>query len=251
MSRYTGPAEAGPTLLNGANFATYYPKLFAYTPTPRLLSYNARSYSCRAVSAELKQRSRRVKANMTSGMRYADVVCMQETKHQTPDFYHSFSAEWIVFRNPYYADSGPIDDERSDVDSGLLGTRLLIDEAAVKVVGDDGKVYAAKAGTDIFVRKSYARNFVLTHNIHKVGPKAIAAADALRLASSSSKRRSRSSARSPDIRSSKRPKGPSADGHRFLSLAEWVNTRYPVPSSDSRDVDQHNPVEADSNQFHR
>jgi len=169
MSRYTGPAEAGPTLLNGANFATYYPNLFAYTPTPRLLSYNARSYSCRAVSAELKQRSRRVKANMKSGMRYADVVCMQETKHQTPDFYHSFSAEWIVFRNPYYADSGPIDDERSDVDSGLLGTRLLIDEAAVKVVGDDGKVYAAKAGTDIFVRKSYARNFVLTHNIHKIG----------------------------------------------------------------------------------
>ena len=82
-------------------------------------------------------------------------------------------------------------------------------------------------------------------------PKAIAAADALRLASSSSKRRSRSSARSPDIRSSKRPKGPSADGHRFLSLAEWVNTRYPVPSSDSKDVDQHNPVEADRNQFHR
>ena len=85
-------------------------------------------------------------------------------------WYHSFSGEWIVFRNPYYVtDSDPMGEEISDMDSGLLGTQLLFDEADVKVVGEDGKIYAAKAGTDIYVRKTYAKNFKLTHNVHKVG----------------------------------------------------------------------------------
>ena len=82
-------------------------------------------------------------------------------------------------------------------------------------------------------------------------PKADAAADAPRPASSSRKRKSRWPSSSPDVRCSKRPKGPNADGHRFLSLAAWVNTQFPVPSLVSTDVDPHNPVEADRNQFHR
>ena len=170
MSEYVNPNESGSTSLDDSNFSLFYPNLFAYTPTPRLLSYNVRSYSCRAVSTELKQRSRRVKTNLRGCMRYADVVCVQETKHQTPDFYHEFKAEWWVFRNPYYVSaSDPIDEDLDDMDSGPVGAQVLVDQKAVRVVDAEGKTYTAKAGTDIYVRKSYARNFTLTHNIHKVG----------------------------------------------------------------------------------
>ena len=57
----------------------------------------------------------------------------------------------------------------------------------------------------------------------------------------------------PDARCRKRAKRPNAVSSRFLSLADWVSTSYPVPSlvSSELEVDQHNPVEADNNQFHK
>src|SRR6056300_1551423 len=120
-------------------------------------------------------RHRRVKTNLREIMKCSDVVVVQETKLQAPDFYHEFQGEWLVFRNPYYTEDFYTDtededfigtdtesdycSEASDEEDRWEGERFSSKKAELRFLREDGKLYTAKAGTDIFVRKSLACNF--------------------------------------------------------------------------------------------
>src|SRR6056300_315962 len=163
----------GKTTLSDLDYSAYYPHLYADVPTLRLLTYNTRSYSCKAISGKYRRRRTRLKRNLNDVFRYADVACIQETKTTTPDFYHSFSADMYVFQNPYYVHGDPIIITDTEEDSGSDGADSDSDVYVHGLDGSDsdeeGKIHVSKAGTDIFVRKSFARNFKLVHTVHKVG----------------------------------------------------------------------------------
>ena len=178
MSEYLGPSSAASRSvpLQDVDFAAFYPHLFAHLPTPRLLTYNVRSYSCTAVSGKYKRRARRLKRNLIDVMRHADVVCIQETKMQTPDYYDSFKSEWFVFHNPYYTECDffrpvgtPINTDTEDSEAEFSDRDRDFSDLSDISDDEEVRVHAAKAGTDIFVRKSYARNFELSHAVHRVG----------------------------------------------------------------------------------
>src|SRR6056300_707962 len=180
---YLMPRNA--TEVSDVDLGTAYPYNIMSIPTFRLSTYNLRSYSSFAYAGKAKGRCRRVKTNLREIMKCSDVVVVQETKLQAPDFYHDFQDEWVVFRNPYFTEDFYTDtedddfigtDTESDYCSGASDDedrweeeKVSSKEAEIRFLREDGKLYSAKAGTDIFVRKSLACNFLLSHEIHKVG----------------------------------------------------------------------------------
>ena len=94
---------------------------FLDLPTPRLATYNIRTFSGMPIDVAAAVRQRRILANVESVCRHSDVVLLQETKGPPAAVYERFGSEWYVFDNP--------------CPGGTL------------------------AGTAILVRKSFARNF--------------------------------------------------------------------------------------------
>ena len=90
MSERVNPAKSvpvGPRFLDHSNsFHHFFPSL----PTPRIVSYNVRTYSSTAKDAAFISRKRKVQANLRSVMRHADVVLVQETKLQNHTVYKPF-----------------------------------------------------------------------------------------------------------------------------------------------------------------
>ena len=97
------------------------------SPTPRLATYNIRTFSGIPTSVEAEIRQQHIIANVTSVGRHGDVVFLQETKGPPVAVYESFSRDWLVFDNP----------------------------------APDGTL----AGTAILVRKTFAHNFRVVGHI--------------------------------------------------------------------------------------
>ena len=97
------------------------------SPTPRLATYNIRTFSGIPTSVKAEIRQQHIVANVTSVGRHGDVVFLQETKGPPVAVYARFSRDWLVFDNP----------------------------------APDG----ALAGTAILVRKTFAHNFRLVGHI--------------------------------------------------------------------------------------
>ena len=97
------------------------------SPTPRLATYNIRTFSGIPTSVEADIRQQHILANVTSVGRHGDVVFLQETKGPPVAVYEGFSRDWLVFDNP--------------VPDGTL------------------------AGTAILVRKTFAHNFRVVGHI--------------------------------------------------------------------------------------
>ena len=184
MSGYLPSIEPrNATEVSDVDLGTAYPHNIMSIPTFRLSTYNLRTYSSFAYASKARRRHRRVKTNLREILRCSDVVVVQETKLQAPDFYHEFQDEWVVFCNPYYKEDFYTDTEEenfigTDTESDYCSSEeenrweeaeFSSERNEIRFLRDDGKIYTAKAGTDIFVRKSLACNFLLSHEIHKVG----------------------------------------------------------------------------------
>jgi len=100
MSDYYGPLNNRCLPVAQLDFNKTYPHLYKDFPTPRLITYNVRSYSCTATKGKRKRRRARIRRNLQDVMKHADVVLVQETKIQTPDFYYMYAHDWYVFHNP-------------------------------------------------------------------------------------------------------------------------------------------------------
>ena len=163
MSDYLGPGSYRPIVAAASvhrPVSRWYP--YPGVPTPRLLTYNIRSYSSVPTSASARLRGKKLLTNLTTAMAHSDIVLIQETKIQNDAYYWQFRRDWYVFHNPYPAglvsdsDMDSDSDSDSDDDDGYWPQE--------KVTG-----VRAKAGTDIFVRKSFAHNFNITHVIDRAG----------------------------------------------------------------------------------
>ena len=129
MSTRVDPAQSiptGPGSLDHTN-STYH--FFPSLPTPRIVTYNVRSYSSNAKDVVFVNRKSKIRANLLCVMRHADVVLVQETKLQNHTLYKCFDNDWLIYHNPYF------------------------------VTSNGRKIYSAKAGTEIYVSRKFARNF--------------------------------------------------------------------------------------------
>ena len=100
---------------------------FLDSPTPRLATYNIRTFSGLPTTVEAEIRQQHILANVASVGRHADVLFLQETKGPPVAVYERFSRDWLVFDNP--------------VPDGTL------------------------AGTAILVRRTFAHNFKVVGHI--------------------------------------------------------------------------------------
>ena len=187
MSEYYGPIGRRPTPADTICFEAYYPHMFSSLPTPRLSTYNVRSYSALAAGNKLRKKRRHIARNLADVMRYSDVVVVQETRHQAPSFYAKFALEWYVFHNPhstcastgfdtpeecglekisdYEIDTSTEEDSESDSDDDFFDEGVSKSGLGPSMLSQ----VRPRAGTDIFVRKSFARNFNLSHAVLREG----------------------------------------------------------------------------------
>ena len=115
MSGYLPSIEPrNATEVSDVDLGTAYPHNIMSIPTFRLSTYNLRTYSSFAYASKARRRHRRVKTNLREILRCSDVVVVQETKLQAPDFYHEFQDEWVVFCNPYYKEDFYTDTEEEN-----------------------------------------------------------------------------------------------------------------------------------------
>ena len=63
MSEYLGPVGLRPTWAESITYTTFYPHSFERLPTPRLTTYNVRSYSALASGTKLKKKRRYIAKN--------------------------------------------------------------------------------------------------------------------------------------------------------------------------------------------
>ena len=138
MSDYLGPAAAACLPDNAADYDASLAERHhsvVHLPTPRLLTYNIRTFSGLPTDLKVLARQNRVFSNIHAVIPSADIVLLQETKSPPDAVYDSFRAEWYVFRN--------------------YCTRQTV----------DGVHYLQKAGTATLVRKKFCHNFDLRHEI--------------------------------------------------------------------------------------
>ena len=123
--------KPGPLDADSEGYCSYYK--YPAIPTPRVLTYNVRSYSAVPTSGNAKARRGRMRKNLDVALAKADIVLVQETKLQNATYYERYKRKWHVFHNPCKIN-----------------------------VADDGTVSYA-AGTDVFVRRDFAKNFRVEH----------------------------------------------------------------------------------------
>ena len=190
MSEFTGPGRHRPTVAAShahKPLSRWYP--FVGIPTPRLLTYNVRSYSSIPISEGARIRHRKILTNLQSVMKHADIVLVQETKIQNKAYYRPFRRDWFVFHNPYPtynidSSSGASSDTHNSTDIDIdtdddtntnAGTAADIDSSCTPTIcpGSSNEDKQAKdrsrAGTDIFVRKTFAYNFNIDHVVDHAG----------------------------------------------------------------------------------
>ena len=74
---------------------------FIYCPTPRMTSYNIRTFSGMPTDVDTQIRQNKLFSNIRSVMRGVDVLLLQETKSPPDAVYSEFRAEWFAFKNPF------------------------------------------------------------------------------------------------------------------------------------------------------
>ena len=144
MSAYTGPVDAfqRPELAADYDFSsnkTTFPCHYVNIPTPRCATYNIRTFSGMPTDSDAKTRQSKLFSNLRVVMKNVDILLLQETKCPPDAVYATFENEWFAFRSPYVQDLG-----------GVL-------------------TYPQRAGLAILVRKSFAHNFELKHEVVVAG----------------------------------------------------------------------------------
>lgn len=168
--------------------------------TRRCLTYNVRSYSSIPIDQDARSRADRTIRNLEAAMCHCDVALIQETKLQNDAYYRRFRREWYVFHNPFTenldleggmmitdTESDSEFDSDSDSSEGDYISEIWGCDCAREGTAPDcehcydrpaeGKEreakldskFKAKAGTDIFVRKSFAHNFEIEHVVDLTG----------------------------------------------------------------------------------
>ena len=119
------PTGTGNTRTNMNNLIHHRHK---YIPTPRVLIYNTNSYSSRPGNKEGERRQNRLQHNLNTLAKTSDIVMTQETKTESTSIVYNYFLQphWKVYSNP-------------NPDS------------------------LNSAGTDIFVSKTFLRNFRVDH----------------------------------------------------------------------------------------
>ena len=108
---------------------------FLHIPTPRMCTYNIRTFSGLPTATDPQSRQNKILSNIRTVLKQVDILLLQETKSPPDAVYDSFLPLWEVHKNPL-----------------------------VEVV-NGSPIYRQKAGTTILVRKSFAHNFRIHHNI--------------------------------------------------------------------------------------
>ena len=148
MSKYDGQICPRPLKVDHydlpppPNHYHHYPTI----PTPRVGTYNICGYSANSNGKRLAERRSKLVDNMRAAMRHLDVLLVQETKIQTPEIRALFKKDWFLFRNPYYCG-------------------FILNPSTEEWEKD----YRAVAGGDIYVRASFATNFILKHDMIYTG----------------------------------------------------------------------------------
>ena len=142
MSEYTGPVAASqrPVLAANHDFSssrTVFPCHYINIPTPRCATYNIRTFSGMPTDRDIDTRQNKLFRNLKAVMKNVDVLLLQETKRPPDAVYADFRSEWFVFRSPYFS---------------VIGGKVTYPKRP-------------KAGVAVLVRKSFAHNFELKHEV--------------------------------------------------------------------------------------
>ena len=142
MSEYTGPVDASQRPVRAADHdfstgRTLSPCYYVNIPTPRCITYNIRTFSGMPTDPNLDTRQNKLFKNLKAVMKNVDVLLLQETKRPPDAVYADFRSEWFAFKSPF----------------------------SLEIGGNVTYPKKPKAGVAVLVRKSFAHNFELKHEV--------------------------------------------------------------------------------------